>query len=141
MHHALVPISRAFTAGALGALVNSIAAWGFGAAHTTAAFGVALAPEFTPAWLYPRLVWGGLWGLLLLIPGLDTRPLTKGLLVSLAPTATQLFVVFPVLAGKGLLGLDLGALTPAFVVLFNVVWGAVAAWWMDMSRSPRFRCA
>ena len=58
----------AFSAGALGGLANSLFIWILGVAGVTAALGVAIAPELTAGWLYPRLVWGGLWGALFLLP-------------------------------------------------------------------------
>jgi hypothetical protein len=66
-----------FSAGCLGALANSLALWLFGALGITAAVGARISPTLTPEWLYPRIVWGGLWGFLFLIPNLPTRPLTK----------------------------------------------------------------
>lgn len=117
----------AFSAGALGGLANSLALWLLGAAGITAALSVAIAPEFSPAWLYPRLVWGGLWGALLLLPLLSNSPLPRGLLFGLGPALVQLFVVFPYKAGKGMAGLELGEMTPLIVVLVNLVWGLTAA--------------
>jgi len=38
-----------------------------------------------------------------------------------------LLVVFPIKAKKGYLGLELGTLTPLFVVFFNLVWGVVTS--------------
>jgi len=116
-----------FGAGCLGGLVNSLAVWIFGAYGITGRFGVSLAPALTPGWLYPRIVWGGIWGILFLLPLLNARPFSKGLLLSIFPTLVQLLIVFPLKAGKGYLGLDLGILTPLFVILFNMVWGVVAA--------------
>ncbi len=114
-----------FAAGCLGALANSIAVWLFGLLGVTALFGVSIAPSLTAAWLYPRIVWGGIWGLLFFFPLMNSRPLLKGAILSLLPTAVQLFVVFPLKAGKGIAGLDLGLLTPLFVLFFNWVWGVV----------------
>jgi hypothetical protein len=54
----------------------------------------------------------------------------RGLVLSLGPTIAQLFIVFPFKVNKGLLGLDLGALTPLFVLFFNAVWGVTAAYWL-----------
>jgi len=124
-------ISLAFTAGCVGGLMNMLAIWLFGLAGITQALGVQIAPQFTTPWLYNRLVWGGLWGFLLLWP---TRNLTypvKGLLYCLAPCLVQLLVVFPYLTHKGMLGLQLGYLTPAFVLLFNAVWGLAAGLWLQ----------
>lgn len=117
----------AYAAGGAGALANSLAVWLFGLAGITAALGVAVAPALTPGWLYPRLVWGGLWGVLLLIPLWRERWVLRGLAFGLGPTLVQLFVVFPLKAQKGAAGLELGALTPLFVLIFNSVWGLVAA--------------
>jgi hypothetical protein len=115
-----------FAAGCLGALVNSIAVWLFGDLGITSSFGVSISPSLTPGWLYPRIVWGGLWGLLFLLPMLNSKLLMKGTVLSLFPTAVQLFVVFPK-AHKGMAGLGLGLYTPLFVLFFNLVWGVVTA--------------
>jgi hypothetical protein len=124
-------LSLVFMAGCWGALWNSLAVWLFGLLGIAAALGVHLAPPLTPAFLYPRLVWGGLWGLLFLVPlGRWSFP-ARGLLFSLAPTLVQLFLVFPVVAQKGVLGLQLGYLTPCLVVFYNAVWGYVAGWWLN----------
>ncbi len=116
-----------FAAGALGALANSLVVWLFGHFGITAILGVAIAPELSAHWLYPRIVWGGLWGLLFILPMLQSRLFVKGALLSLFPTAVQLFVVFPLMAHKGIAGLDLGLFTPLLVLFFNWVWGFVTA--------------
>lgn len=116
-----------FGAGCLGGLANSLAVWACGKYGITAGLGVGIAPALTPQWLYPRIVWGGIWGLLFVPPLLNSRPIAKGLFLSIFPTLIQLLVVFPVQAKKGYLGLDLGALTPLFVVVFNAIWGVAAS--------------
>ncbi len=116
-----------FAAGCLGALANSLTVWLFGHYGITSMLDVSIAPSLSSGWLYPRIVWGGLWGLLFILPMLQSRLLLKGAILSLFPTAVQLFVVFPTMAHKGMGGLDLGLLTPLFVLLFNWVWGVVAA--------------
>ena len=127
-------LSLVFAAGVIGGLANSIALWGFGQAGITAALGVKLAPMLTPGWLYPRLVWGGIWGFLFLLPFWRHRPFSKGVLLSLGPTLVQLLVVFPMQAHKGMYGLALGTLTPLFVVFFNAVWGVFTAIWLRICR-------
>jgi hypothetical protein len=137
---ALRALNTVFAAGALGALANSLAVYLFGALGINQALGVSIAPALTPGWLYPRIVWGGLWGVLFLVPLWRGRPWVRGLVWSLGPTLGQLLVVFPVQAGTGMLGLELGALTPVLVVLFNAVWGWVAAFWLEWSEErPRGR--
>ena len=116
-----------FAAGCLGALANSLTVWFFGDFGITKALKVAIAPALTPVWLYPRIVWGGIWGLVFITPVLNSQPVRKGLLFSLFPTLIQLLVVFPIKAKKGYMGFDLGIFTPLFVVFFNMVWGVVTA--------------
>lgn len=116
-----------FSAGCLGALANSLVVWQFGELGIARWAGVAIAPSLSAAWLYPRIVWGGIWGLLFVLPFLKTRFLLKGSLLSLLPTAVQLLIIFPYNANKGLAGLSLGMWTPAFVLVYNWVWGVVAA--------------
>jgi hypothetical protein len=128
-------LSLLFAAGAWGALLNSLAVWIFGLLGVTGALGVHIAPPLTPAFLYPRLVWGGLWGVLFLLPlGRLSFP-ARGLLFSLGPTLVQLFLVFPVKAHQGVLGLQLGYLTPLFVLFYNAIWGLGAGWWLQWSRA------
>ena len=47
----------------------------------TALFGVAIAPTLTPTWLYPRIVWGGLWGFLFLWNFWNKNSLYRSLIV------------------------------------------------------------
>jgi len=123
-----------FAAGCLGAFVNSIAVWLFGSFGITRSFGVSIAPSLTASWLYPRIVWGGIWGLLFILPMLQSKLLRKGALLSLFPTAVQLFFIFPLKAKKGMAGIDLGLLTPVFVLFFNWVWGFVTALSIKLSK-------
>ena len=124
-------LSLVFAAGFLGALWNSLAVWLGGYLGIAPALGVHIAPALTPAFLYPRLVWGGIWGLLFLLPmGRLSFP-SRGLLFSLAPTLVQLCLVFPLMVHKGVLGLQLGVLTPGLVVFYNAIWGYAAGWWLN----------
>ena len=127
-------LSLVFAAGCVGAVANSLAVWLFGDLGINAALGVKIAPKLTPAWLYPRIVWGGIWGSLFLLPILRNSFITRGLLYSLGPSLVMLFIVFPMKAKKGMFGLDLGNLTPVLVLFFNAVWGVAAALWLRMSK-------
>ena len=123
-------LSLAFSAGCLGGLANSIVVWAAGTLGVTAALGVKIAPALTLPWLYPRIVWGGIWGFLFVvsIPGLSWW--MRGLVFSLGPSFVVFLVLFPRNPLVGEFGLGLGTLTPAFVLVFNAVWGLVAAWWL-----------
>lgn len=125
-------LTLAFGAGCLGGLVNSVVVWFLGDAGIPERLGVQLAPAFTLAWLYPRIVWGGVWGVLLLLPIAARSHILRGLLVSLAPSAAT-FLWFMPEAGKGLFGLQTGWLTPAFVMVYNAVWGIAAGFWFALA--------
>jgi hypothetical protein len=116
-----------FAAGCLGGLINSLTVWAFGEYGIAKHFNVAISPALTPAWLYPRIVWGGIWGLLFVVPWMNSKPIIKGAILSLFPTLVQLLVIFPMQAKKGYFGLALGAYTPIFVVFYNLVWGFVTS--------------
>lgn len=116
-----------FAAGCAGGLANSIAVWAAGYWGIPQSLGVSIAPAFTPAWLYPRIVWGGLWGLTFLLPFMKSRAFMKGTLLSLLPTLVQLFIIFPYQLNRGIAGFELGVLTPLFVLLYNWVWGVGTA--------------
>ena len=130
MHNSAKKLSFVFAAGCFGGLLNSLAVWICGELGVTAALGVKIAPTLSAPWLYPRLVWGGIWGALFLLPMMKRQFITRGLLFSLGPTLVQLFIVFPMKANKGMMGLDLGMLTPVFVIVFNAIWGLGAAFWL-----------
>lgn len=125
-------MSLVFAAGCVGAVFNSLTIWLFGRFGISAALGVNIAPALSPGWLYPRVVWGGLWGLLFLLPLLPGSVLGRGLLFSLGPTLVQLFIIFPFQAHKGQMGLALGTLTPVLVLFFYAVWGIAAALWVRL---------
>ena len=123
-------LSLVFAAGAVGAVAKSVALWAAGASGLSDALGVRIAPALTPAWLYPRIVWGGLWGLLFLLPLASQRWVAQGLALSLFPSLFQLFVVFPYRTTAGPLGTGLGTLTPVLVLAVNAVWGLTASAWL-----------
>ena len=130
MKLSLQKISLTFAAGSLGGLATAVVIWLFGVIGLTAALGVQVAPAFSPPYLYQKLVWGGIWGWLFLLPLTGLSYPLRGLLYSLGPVFVQLLVVFPFKVQKGFLGLQLGYLTPAFVLFYNLVWGLTAAWWL-----------
>ena len=118
-----------FSAGAVGGLANGVCVWFFGSAGITSGLDVKIAPALTPEMLYHRVVWGGIWGLAFLLPLAVRSPFLRGRLYCLGPTCVQLFIVCPD-AGRGMMGLELGTLTPGFVLFFNAVWGLAAVLWL-----------
>jgi hypothetical protein len=127
-------LSHVFAAGCFGGLVHTLIMWLCGHYHLTYLLGVRLSTSFSFHSLYPRIVWGGIWGFFFLLPLRGGSTLKNGVLLSLAPTLIQLFVVFPYKAHKGFLGMELGTLTPVFVLVVNFSWGIAAALWLKASR-------
>ena len=120
--------SGAFAGGALGALLDSFNIWAMGKVGISDLIGIGMKPEFTAPWAYQRMVWGGLWMLLLMLPIARDRVLLRGAVASLLPSAMMLFVVLPSM-GKGMLGLELGGAMPVVVVALNFIYGMVASSW------------
>jgi hypothetical protein len=133
MRHFFERWTVVFASGCFGGLLNTLAVWLCGDFGVTAAFEVRIAPHLTPAFLYPRIVWGGIWGGLFLLPCLHRSIVLRGILYSLGPTLVQLFVVFPMKTHQGIMGLDLGLLTPVLVFFFNAVWGVATALWLRIA--------
>lgn len=123
-----------FGAGSLGGLANSLVVWAFGLYGISQSLGVAMAPPLSAQWLYPRIVWGGLWGFLFILPVLRNRLWGQSFVLSLFPSMIQLFLVFPYQTPYGVAGLELGTLTPVLVVFFNWVWALTAALALRMGR-------
>jgi hypothetical protein len=123
-------LSFAYAAGSVGAFFSTLFAWLFAWLGIPVAMGVKFVPEVSSAWLYLRLVWGGLWGLLFLAPLLKDAWVLRGLLFGLLPSLVQLVVVFPSMKA-GMLGLNLGTMTPVMVIVCNSIWGIVASFWFN----------
>ena len=121
-------ISGAFTGGAIGGLIDSINITVLGKIGVCDLLGVSMKPEFTAPWLYQRMIWSGIWMLLLLLPLWEKRTILRGCIFSLLPSAMMLFMVLPNM-GKGILGLGFGTLTPLVVIGLNFIYGIVAAYW------------
>ena len=127
--------SLAYAAGAVGGLANGLAIWLFGLVGINQLLGVALAPQLTTPLIYNKLVWGGIWGFIFLLPFPRLTYPSRGLIYSLGPSLVQIFIVFPLMAHLGVGGIQLGYLTPLLVLFYNAVWGIVTGVWLQWSRS------
>lgn len=127
-------ISGAFTGGALGALLDSFNIWAMGAWGVSDLIGIGMKPEFTGPWVYKRMIWGGLWMFLLLLPLWRERITLRGMVFSLFPSAMMLFMVLPSM-GKGMLGLGFGTMMPIVVIGLNFIYGIVASFWYSKAVS------
>lgn len=129
-------ISGAFTGGALGALLDSFNIWWMGAVGLSDRLGIGMQPDFAAPWVYKRMIWGGIWMLLLLLPLWRGRVVARGMFFSLFPSAMMLLVVLPSM-GQGMFGLGFGALMPAVVIVLNFIYGIFASWWYAKTVSRR----
>jgi len=127
-------LSLAYAGGTVAAMVACLTFWLLGRDGVNAWLGVALAPRLTNYWLYTRLVFGGLCGLLLVLPILPNRVVLRGIVAGLVPAAYALLVLFPRL-GRGLFGFGYGALTPLLIVSLCLLWGLLAAGWYRLVRA------
>jgi hypothetical protein len=116
-----------YAAGALAALLTSLVLWIAVRAKLGALVDVQLAKLFPggldPHWLGSRVLEGSLFALALpLARWRGLTPVRAGLAVSLLPSLRALFLQLPG-AGYGMLGVQLGALTPVVVLAANALWG------------------
>lgn len=116
-----------FAAAAVGGLAAVLTAWAFGQIGVADLFGVKIKPALAKGLIYKQMVWGGIWGLIFLLP-VNVKPLwVKGLLMTLFPVIAAVVLVLP-MRGNGFLGLQLGVLAPVYIYLINIPWGLVTAY-------------
>jgi hypothetical protein len=131
MHSLFRRLAIIFSAGAVGGLINALAAGLYQSLTASTVLGIKLSQGFQPEMIYERVVWGGVWNAVFFLPMLFKHFLIRGLIYSLAPSLIQLFAVLPA-KGQGLLGLSQGAATPFEILAFNAVWGVSAVIWLKM---------
>ncbi len=124
--------SLVFAAGAFGGLVKALTAVSFSQLGLTASLGSRMVRPLSAGLVYDHVVWGGLWGLLFLLPTRSLSLHARGVLFSLGQTLVQLLLLAPRM-GHGFLGLNLGLGTPFLVAFFGVVWGLAAATWLGLT--------
>lgn len=126
-------LSAGFSSGVVGALVFSVLYWLSIHFSLTNQMGIFL--TVPGSWrnilaaLYPCLVWGGIFGLLFLLPWLPKYWWVRGVLFSLIPTVIMLIYYIPQVMDGGMFGVSLGKYTFAFFVAMNAIWGLVASFW------------
>lgn len=115
--------------GVLGGVAHLLVAWAAGGLGFPDLLGVDLVVRLTPGQLGGQAFSGGLWGVAFgaayrWIPGRGS--VGRGSLFSLLPALWALLVIYPAEFKYGLFGSELGALTFVVVILYYLVWGAVA---------------
>lgn len=117
-------------------MVNFLIAPLFRALHITTALGVNIAPGLSKGDLYQKVVWGGIFGFLFLIPlrKYIRQWWLRAIIFGIVPSLVQMFLVFPFSTPFGVGGTGLGALTPVFVLIFNTIgWGIPAYAWFRLA--------
>lgn len=112
--------------GSLSALLVNLLGWllmHYGFSYN---LGSLLSPSLMAAGLYPKLVWGGVAGFLLLLPLSGGRWLMRALIVALIAAVVILFVVYPLITGYGVAGLALGLWAPIIVFFVCLSWAMIA---------------
>lgn len=126
-------ISIVFAAGCVGGLLKSLMVAFMGASGLFEAFGIKFSPVSDPGLFYQRVISGGIYGFLLLIPLLARRPVWRGLAFSLLPTVLEWSMLYP-FQSSGMLGQDAGLATPMMMLVINGFWGIAASYWLKISR-------
>ena len=118
---------RAFSSGTIGGIANVAAIAILGVTGIIALMGINAPDPEMPDFLYKQMVWGGLWGLLLVTPVLKDSWWQRGLLLGVLATGAALFYFAPQ-GPAGMMALNLGNLTPVLFLAVNWVYGLAAAW-------------
>jgi len=78
--------------------------------------------------LYRLLVWGGIWALLLVIPVCKNKWFVRGIIISFIVIIFNFTVLMP-LMGKGFFAAQGGKALFWGNIVFNAIWGIIAAAW------------
>ncbi len=135
MHTIIGNAYQAFAAGAIGGFLQTIVIWLTSKIGVFALLQLPLSFDFNLVWFYQRITWGGLWGLLFLIPLMRNTPQwQRGLLFGLVPALASLLFFLPFKDAQGFFGLNLGVMMPVVVVAFGLVWGAITGALLDRAQ-------
>ncbi len=118
-------------AGAVGGFCNSLAVWSLSTLGITPATGFSMVPDTSPQWWLRRIFASALWGIILLLPVQNKRPVIKGILLSVLPWLSSVLYVFPVRMHTGFFGLGFGLGTPLWTLFFAMVWGVTAMLFLE----------
>lgn len=118
-------LSVCFAVGCFGGLCYALGLWAMGQYGFTQWLGVDLAPRLSNTYLYQRIVWGGLCGLLFLLPWRNAW-LLRGALLSLVPAGLMLLYLLPQ-RGYDYGAFMLGHLTPVVIILACAIGGIAAS--------------
>ncbi len=115
-------LSLAFAAGAAGVIALVAFLWLLRESGVAASLGLRLPAPKLPDFLYSRIVWGGIWALLFVLPVMTRQWLLRGLVVGVLASLASIFYFNP--AWKS-------APFTFVIVIFvaNAIWGVAASGW------------
>jgi hypothetical protein len=115
-------LSIAFAAGAVGALALGVFLLILRDTGVLANLGIRPPPVRMPEFLYGRMVWGGIWALLFVLPVMTGQWLLRGVVVGVLASLAAIFYFNPAWQGAAFNFV-------ALIFVANAVWGIVAAGW------------
>lgn len=115
-------LTLAFSCGAFGVLFLAAALLIISKSGLGPSIGMPATPPKMPEFLYGRMVWGGIWGFLLVLPFLTPRWVIRGIIFGLLASAASIFYFNP-----GFQKAQVGFIILILVV--NMIWGVAAAGW------------
>ncbi|MFZ9035844.1 MAG: membrane lipoprotein [Francisellaceae bacterium] len=114
-------LSCAFSSGAIGAIALMVTVYIFKGATS----------DYKET-LYRLMVWGGIWGLLLILPIFKNNWFIRGSLLAVLVILFNFIVLMPA-TGAGFFAYKAGLNVFFGNLIFNYIWGIVAAIWYQLA--------
>lgn len=124
-------LTLGFGAGAFGACILGLVAFALGRLGVPEMLGLTMPAPKLPEALYRAIVWGGIWGLLFVVPAFNRPWWFKGIIIGLLATVALVLYFAPALRGGPAWGIVYAA------VLNGIVWGLAAGLWWAMVSGAR----
>jgi hypothetical protein len=124
-------LTLGFGAGAFGACILALANLLLTALRVQELIGLPPPPaQLGLPRLYQLIVWGGLWGLLFVVPVLNRLWWLKGIIIGVLATLAIVFYFSP--------GITTPPMRLVYVLVLNSIWGVAAgAWWALISNARK----
>ena len=131
--------SKVFAAGAFAGFVQTVVLWILAQVGLFRLLSEPFDFPLNPSLLYQRMIFGGVWALLFLVPLLRTAPHgQRGLSIGLLRALLTLLLINPFVDQVGVLGLNFGWAWPLIVLFSNLLWGFLAGYWLDKTAELTF---
>lgn len=119
-------LTLGFGSGAFGACVLGLVAFALARLHVPEMLGLPTVERRVPEELYRIVVWGGLWGVLLVVPVMNRAWWLKGAIIGVLATVALVVYFNP--------SLRTPPIQIVYALVLNIVWGfAAGLWWTLVS--------